>query len=313
MKRMLWTVSAAAAIGRLGSPVMAQQLHRLNDQPADVVVLGGVQAKVAEVGPLGTLDILTTPYSINSVTADTLELRQTRTLIELKTTDASVQSLFNSFGASIIAIRGFPAEVRLDDTRSQYSAQFPIEFVDRIDIIKGASSFLYGFAPPGGVVDYALKCPKDRAFVTATASYRSNSNLLGRVDINQPITPTVGLRINALYEGGETYLQDDEQRRVAVSGALDWRPTDTFLLRADYIWQRNAPLSGGAATFLPLPGVDIAEAPDPRRRYNQKWERLHVIQRAYGLRGDWIFADSWTLSLRVRSFTQSPPITVVAG
>jgi iron complex outermembrane recepter protein len=98
-------------------------------------------------------------------------------------------------------------------TRSQYSAQFPIEFVDRIDIIKGASSFLCGFAPPGGGVDYALKGPEDHRFVTATASYRSDSDLLGRVDVNQPITSKLGVRVNALYEGGETYLQDDEQRR----------------------------------------------------------------------------------------------------
>jgi iron complex outermembrane receptor protein len=279
------------------------------DAPAtdvdDIVVIGDLQAKVAEVGPLGTLDILTTPYSINSVTADTLELRQTRTLIELQKTDASAQFLFNGFGAPVIAIRGFPAEVRLDGTRSQYSAQFPIEFVDRLDIIKGASSFLYGFAPPGGVVDYALKRPEDHRFVTATASYRSDSDLLGRVDVNQPITSKLGVRANALYEGGETYLQDDEQRRVAVSGALDWRPTDTLLLRADYTWQRNAPLSGGGATFSPLPGVDISKAPDPRRRYNQQWERLRVIQNAYGVRGDWTFVPDWTLSLRARGFTQS--------
>ncbi|WP_179506827.1 MULTISPECIES: TonB-dependent siderophore receptor [unclassified Sphingomonas] len=272
---------------------------------SDIVVVGDLQAKVAEVGPLGLLDILSTPYSINSVTADTIELRQTRTLIELQKTDASAQFLFNGFGAPVIAIRGFTAEVRLDGARSQYSAQFPLEFVDRIDIIKGASSFLYGFAAPGGVVDYALKRPEGRAFVTATASYRSDTNLLGRVDVNQPITDTLGVRVNALYEGGETYLQDDAQRRIGVSGAADWRPTENLLLRADYTWQRNAPLSGGGATFTPQPGVALPEAPDPRRRYNQKWERLRVIVQSYGLRGDWTFAHDWTASLRARGFIQT--------
>jgi iron complex outermembrane recepter protein len=188
MKRDLWAGLAAAEVVGVASPTMAQQADRPDDQQNDIVVIGDLQAKVAEVGPLGTLDILTTPYSVNSVTADTLELRQTRTLIELQNTDASAQFLFNGFSAAVIAIRGFPAEVRLDGTRSQYSAQFPIEFVDRIDIIKGASSFLYGFATPGVVVDYALKGPEDHRFVTDTASYRSDSDLLGRVDVNQPIT-----------------------------------------------------------------------------------------------------------------------------
>lgn len=304
MERGLLAGAAIIAVVAM-APVSAQQAERPAEQQDEIVVTGDLQATVADVGPLGTLDILTTPYSVNSVTADTIELRQTRTLIELQKTDASAQFLFNGFGAPVIAIRGFPAEVRLDGTRSQYSAQFPLEFVDRIDIIKGASSFLYGFAPPGGLVDYLLKRPENSGFVTAAASFRSDSDLLGRVDVNQPITSNLGVRVNALYEGGETYLQDDEQRRIAASGAIDWRPTETLLLRGDYTWQRNAPFSGGGATFTPLPGVDLPEAPDPRRRYNQKWERLRIIQKSYGLRADWTFVADWTLSLRARGFNQS--------
>lgn len=270
----------------------------------DIVVTADVQAKVVDAGLLGTIDILTTPYSVNSIPSDTIELRQTRTLIELQKTEPSAQFLFNGFGAPVVAIRGFAADVRLDGARSQYSAQFPLEFVDRIDIVKGAASFLYGFVAPGGTVDYVLKRPGPDAFVAVAGSYRSDANLLGRVDVNVPVTDRFGVRVNALYEGGDTYLDDDRQDRLAASFAAEWRPTDTLRLQGDFTYQRNQPKSGGNATFFFVPGVEIPRAPNPRTRYLQDWERLRVNVSSYGLRGDWDFAPDWTLTARARGFIQ---------
>jgi iron complex outermembrane receptor protein len=305
LRRVAITLSALP-IAAAAMPAIAQDSIPSPDATPreEIVVTADVQAKVVAVGSLGTLDILKTPYSVNSVTADTIELRQTRTLIELQKTDPSAQFVFNGFGAPLIAIRGFNADVRLDGVRTQVSAQFPLEFVDRIDIIKGASSFLYGFAAPGGVVDYALKRPGPEAFGSAALSYRSDTDFLGRVDFNQPITDTFAVRVNALYELGDTYLQDDRQDRVAGSIAADWRPTDTLTVSGDYTYQRNAPDSGGATTVLFLPGVALPPSIDPTVRYLQKWERFRIVTQAWGLRGDWEFAPDWTLTLRGRGYVQ---------
>jgi iron complex outermembrane receptor protein len=295
-------VPALAAAFTLATPALGDEAAIADSDT--IVVTADLQAQVAQFGPLGTLDILSTPFSINSVTSDTIELRQTRTLIELQKTDPSAQFLFDGFGAPVIAIRGFQAQVRLDGAPSSVASQFPLEFVDRIDIVKGASSFLYGVVPPGGVVDYALKRPTDQAFVAGALSYRTDSNFLGRVDINQPLGSTLGLRVNALYEGGQDYLQDNVQSRVAVSAALDWRPTDTLLFSGDYTFQQNAPLSGGNATVVPLPGAVLPDPLNPSKRYLQEWERLRVNLYAYGLSAAWTFAPEWTLSAMARGFEQ---------
>ena len=295
---MLMWAAPAVAQSEVQSDGASPQATQGN--AGDIVVTADLQARVVEAGPLGRLGILTTPYSVNSVTSDTIELRQTRTLIELQKTDPSAQFLFNGFGAPVIAIRGFPADIRVDGTRSQFSTQFPLEFVDRIDIVKGAASFLYGFVAPGGTVDYALKRPTDSAFVNVAASYRSDSDVLGRIDVNQPLTGTLGVRVNALYERGETYLDDDRQNRVAASIAADWRPSDALRVQADFTYLRTAPKSGGNATVLPFPGVPLPRPLNPRTRYLQKWERFRVGIYSYGLRGDWTFAPDWTLALRAR-------------
>ena len=185
-------------------------------------------------GALGDRTQLETPFSSAVVTSEDIEARQVNKLGDVFVMDASVSDNSATVGAwaSYLTVRGMPLDwensFRIDGKPFiSYVTTLPFEQFEQIELLKGASGFMYGFGAPGGLVNYVTKKPTNEPIRAVTLGFTSDSLWRESVDLGgrSGDDGRLGYRLNATHEEGSTY-NDGTLNRNSVSLALDARLTD---------------------------------------------------------------------------------------
>ena len=107
--------------------------------------------------------------------------------------------------------------------------------IERIDQSRGPNAILFGFGSAGGIVNTSTKqaqIGKDMTEVGFTAG--SWGRTRGTIDVNQVIDPgTFAVRLNAMYEDGQTWREFEFNRAKRAHLALKYEPTKTSMLRVE--------------------------------------------------------------------------------
>ncbi|MEE8874732.1 TonB-dependent receptor [Pseudomonas helleri] len=207
-------------------------------------------------GALGSASELDTPFSTRQVSSAEIEERQIKALGKVFSEDTSVVSNGDTFSlnAYSISVRGLP----LDDGGSykinglpiyMTTVELPLEAFDSVQLLKGASGFMYGFGAPGGVINFVTKKPTDETTLSVDAGMRSNGVYSEHVDTGGRVgaDDTFGYRLNAVHEEGETYSHSNVHRDSA-SLSLDARITPDLTWTADTLYQERR-INGGIQDF----------------------------------------------------------------
>ena len=127
---------------------------------------GGQVARGGNVGVLGNKDFMDTPFSVTSYTAQTMEDQQAATLYDVLINDPTIR--FTTPNGHIMenyTIRGFGvSNDHLYFNGLQGLApdnHAPVEFLERVEVLKGPSSFLYGGVSTsvGGAITWCPSAP----------------------------------------------------------------------------------------------------------------------------------------------------------
>ena len=262
----------------------------------------GYRESEAIMGPLGTKEILDTPYSINVVSGDLMENHQITTLKEVTKYLPSAQ--IEERGGPDLGrpqTRGFEGSVsennRMDGMNIAVTTAYPMEQFEQIEVLNGLTGSLYGPANPSGVFNFVLKRPTDIPLYQLNLSYvnqkifTSHADLGGRLGNNG----FFGYRINLLYGGGEGYVDQSTLRRKLISVALDWRVFSNTVVEMNYSYynfiKKGYPGGFSYASNIPLP-----DAFDPTRTgYGQDWAGADLTTRTASLRIKHDFNEDWHL------------------
>ncbi len=248
----LLTADRAAAQAAKAIPDDQAGATETADGNADITVTGLRQQYRGDV-PLREL-----PQSVQVLSAEKLaDAGITR--LDDALDFASGVSRQNNFGGFFdsFAIRGFAGD---DNTASSYLLNgFPASRgyggirdtsnVERIEILKGPSSALFGRGEPGGAINIVTKKPQfDRFAAGVTAVYGSFDRFRGEADINAPIAGSVALRVTGAYDEGDSFRDFVHFKKYTVTpsvlAALD---RDTWLsYELEYVRQ-EAPFDRGIA------------------------------------------------------------------
>ncbi|MFT4248850.1 MAG: TonB-dependent receptor [Pseudomonas sp.] len=211
-----------------------------------------VQAKKAKdtvaTSALGARSALDTPFSVTAVGEEEIAERQAVSLLGVFSRDASVSrdaGTDYNIWAQALLVRG----LSLDWSNSlrvnglpliAYGATLPLETLEQVQLLKGASGFLYGFGAPGGIVNYVTKKPTDEPLLSFDVGYRSGSLFSQHLDAGGRFgtEDRFGYRLNLVNEQGDTYSGGHLDRHAA-SLALDARVTETLTWSADLLYQRS--------------------------------------------------------------------------
>lgn len=266
-------------------------------------------------GALGSASDLKTPFSTRQVGSEEIEERQIKALSKVFTGDSSVDAKGDSYSltASNLTVRG----VRLDNGGSYKinglpifvtTLELPLEIFESVELLKGASGFMYGFGAPGGVVNYVTKKPTDEPLLHVDAGVRSEGVWSEHIDVGGRAGPDdlVGFRMNAVHEEGETPTRS-HVNRDAFSLSIDARLTPDLTWTADTFYQERL-INGGIQNYR-VPTYQGSHLPDvinPRSKRNGiegTTFRSRAWLAATGLR--WNITDNWSTSLDYSHFDQN--------
>jgi outer membrane receptor protein involved in Fe transport len=149
--------------------------------------------------------------------------------------------------------------------------------LERIEVVKGPQSALYGRAAFGGAIDYITKKPSD----TFGASFSAGGGQYGEYEfrgaVTGPVVDHLDFRLNAFYSNSDGYYRNQvndqyvggyQSKGVMLSVSFD--PTDQFrsLLQLSYSTDHTDPAAqeyfgsiNGTDVTLPFPASFLAGAP----------------------------------------------------
>jgi len=299
----IYAVLAALWCGLVNKPAWAQGATL-----DAVTVTGAPYSQELRIGALGQQSIMDTPFSITALDEEDLREADVRFVTEALRGDPAVASTSGGTAAwstvEQIQVRGLPLAYNTNFKRNGLAvihfAEPALEGVGRMEVLKGASGFAYGFAAPGGVVNIIPKKPTDTPYRAIALGYttqsllRTHADLAGRFGAER----TWGWRINVAKEQGRTPVDKVKLSRHFVSGYLDWRVTPDVTLALDVehhaVDRSGQPFSYSFAKDAPLPA-----APNGRRFNGVDWAGYDSRDNMAGMQLDWRIHPDWSLNAGV--------------
>ncbi len=194
----------------------------------------------ADLGPLGTQQILTTPLSVTTIPEDLLVDDQSRTINDSLRYLPSVE-VRDQQGLEVSRpqSRGFESTItentRLDGLNIIGTTAIPTENLEDIQVLNGLAGALYGPEAPAGVFDYVLKRPTDTPIERFVESYDSNSVLTEEVDAGGRTGRNgwFGYRLDVVHGEGESFVTGSYLDRTLASGDFDIHLDDRTVIQLD--------------------------------------------------------------------------------
>ncbi|ATP46899.1 TonB-dependent siderophore receptor [Pseudomonas putida] len=233
---------------RLAPVIINAKVKANADDDADSVV-----AKELWVGGKVATSILNTPASVSVVTRKEMEQRSVSTTEEaLLYTPGVISDFYGSDDRNdYFQIRGFQATTYRDGLTlsSMRGVREDPYAYERIEILRGANSTLFGPADPGGSVNFVTKQPRFEQFGQGYVTYGSYDHAETGIDVGDALNDekTVAGRFTAKMQNSDREYDHSQDDNRFVMGGLTWAPTDytsaTVIL--DYLKTDSSPNSGG--------------------------------------------------------------------
>lgn len=247
------------------------------DAPLRIMVTGetdeGYNPSSTSVGTRTDTPLIDIPASIQVIPESVIEDQRAFDLLDVLRntpgiiTNTSPRDIFSGF-----TIRGF-------DTGNTFLRNgvpdndagrtgLDLTNVERIEVLRGPASVLFGQIAPGGAINIVTKRPLPFPFYDVEATYGSFNTYQGAVDISGPLTEdsSVSYRLNAAIFGSDTFVDEIDIDRYLIAPVITWNISDSTnitveveYLDAQYPNDRGLPIEG---TILPNPNGNL-----PRNRY----------------------------------------------
>ncbi|MCQ2031638.1 TonB-dependent siderophore receptor [Stutzerimonas zhaodongensis] len=225
-------VNANASAGDDSSTVVAQELW---------------------VGGKVPTSILNTPASVSVVTQKEIEQRSASTTEEvLQYTPGVITDFYGTDDRNdYFKIRGFQATtyrdgLTLGSMRGVREEPFAYE---RIEILRGANSTLFGPADPGGSVNFVSKKPRFDKFGQGYVTYGSFNHIETGIDVGDSLNEdqTLAYRLTGKIQDSDREYDHSQDDDKFVMGGLTWAPTafTSATVIVDHLKREGTPNSGG--------------------------------------------------------------------
>ncbi len=201
---------------------------------------GSYDATESSVGTKTDTPLRDVPQSIQVVKRSVLEDQQATSLTEALENVSNVrESATSANRASSYMSRGFTSNsyavdgVMLDGAANnpEYSTEPDMAGIERVEVLKGPASVLYGRGQPGGLINVVTRQPTEELTAeakTQVGSYgfrRAEATISGPLDADGTLTGRITGA--AQHEGSFVNERPDSERQY-IGGVLQWQPdTDT--------------------------------------------------------------------------------------
>lgn len=219
------------------------------------------------------------PASIQVVPNQVLRDQQATTIQDALSNVSDVVSNTIEGTGTIFYIRGFKTNFIYRNAlalpqRDGSPLSFDTANIERIEVMKGPSSILFGRAEPGGIINIVTKQPLDEPLYRVDQQVGSYNHYRTQWDLSSPVKEIPGLayRVSGAYQTSGSFRQFQGGRRALLAPVVRYSPTPWTELTIDsqlstLRWQNDLGLPTASkfwnVPFLPY-SRSFQEANDPK-------------------------------------------------
>lgn len=275
----------------------------------------GYKAKNAATATKTDTPLLETPQAVTVITRDQIVDQGATTLQDALNYAAGVRS--DAYGIDSrsdgVRIRGnFPDEYtdglrRMYDWYTSNTRTDPYT-LERIEVLRGPSSMLFGQSTTGGLINMVSKRPQAERQGEIGVQIGSWNRKQVQADLTGPLTEDGQwlYRLVAVGRSADTqvdYVPDD---RAVLAPTLTWRPSAATNLTLQGFYQKDK--SGSTSQFFPWQGVvqPNPNGPIPTNRFigEPGFDRYDSERKSFGWLFEHRFNDQWLVRQNTR-FTRN--------
>jgi iron complex outermembrane receptor protein len=285
-----------------GSAAMAEEV----EEGGSIIVTGAREPALVTASSTGSrlgLSILETPASVAVVDGDAIRLRGDQYVIDAVTRAPGVTHDGNpGNGGTSLSMRGFTGQgsvlqlfngVRLFPVASTITFPSDPWNIERIEVLSGPASVLYGQGAMGGAINVLPKQPNaERLEAQADVGYGSQNSWHASGGAGGPLGGGLSFRADASYRQSDGYVARGDSDNLALSGALRFAPDDRFSLTLRNDFGDFHPMK-----YFGTPLVDSRLDSGIRgNNYNVADAEMHWRDNRLALTLDWALSDMVTVS-----------------
>ncbi|WP_241024250.1 TonB-dependent siderophore receptor [Burkholderia sp. Ac-20365] len=291
------TTDAAAEPAPSASELPAVAVH--SAAIADPTV--GYQPRSSSIAGDGERKLIDIPQSVQVVSSTVMQDQQARSLDDVLGNISGVTQT-NTLGGTRDAFikRGFGSNddgsILVDGIRSPFLHNY-LANIDRVEVLKGPASLLYGIQEPGGVINLVTLKPEDTFSGSVSGTWTSRRGSGTSFDLTGPIgTPgqvaggTLAFRIDGEYNTSQYWRTFGRQRDAMIAPSLSWHDADTSIDLSYQYTDYTTPFDRG--TVLVNGHLDDALR---YTRYEEPWAQSSGEQEAFRARVEHRLNDTWRL------------------
>ena len=305
---MLPEMASAQAVDEQATELPPVQVEATADRETATGPVQGFVARRTAAGTKTDTPLIEIPQSISVITRDQMEQRNVQTINEALSYTAGIQT--GGFGFDprydSFAIRGFAGSTAryadylngMRQPATGWLAYFASEpyGLERIDVIKGPASVLYGQGIPGGLVNKVSKRPQPETFGEVAAQYGNHERYQGQFDLGGSIAgdPRYQARLTGLWRESGTQIEEVDDDRRFLAPAFTWQPNEdtTLTSLSQYQYDRTA----GSATLYTYPDGEVSNI----WTGDEKFDKLDQHQFQSGYLFEHRISDRWTVRQNAR-------------
>jgi iron complex outermembrane receptor protein len=321
--RSLLLATTAVGVVAFAAPALAQQPVELKQ----IVVDGdskdgepargpddGIVAKKSVSASKTATPLLETPQVVNVVTREQMDAQGANSVAQALRYTPGVDAETNGYDIRYdwLNIRGFNTfgNTWLDglmlpgDPAGYATPSINSYALERVEVLKGPASVLYGRTIPGGLVNLVSKRPQAETYREASVQTSTFGGIQGAVDMTGKISQDGQwlYRFTALGKDLNTQIDHESDQQIMVAPSITWAPTDDTNLTLYGYYQRDTPTFSprfypATGTLLPNPAGQIPRdvfLGDPSfGEFNREFYAL-------GYEFEHSFNDTWTVRQNLR-------------
>ncbi len=254
--------------------------------------------------------IIETPQSISVITADRIRDQGSLTIQDSLRYVAGMRGEAYGFDSrgDFALIRGVAPTLFLDGLQQSvgfYTNSRTDPFtLERVEVIKGPSSMLYGQSSVGGLLNFVSKRPQAEQKSELQLQYGSFDRKQIAFDSTGPLDDdgTLLYRVVAVQRDSQTQVDHTKDNRLVFMPSLTWRPSEQF----EWTLMANVQKDDGGTTsgFLPHRGTVLSapygEIGSERFVSEPGFDEYDTEQKALTSQMAWRLDDVWTLRQNLR-------------
>lgn len=253
-----WAIGVVAALigGPCISEAVAQEVQLPETSVSGLSRSPGFRTKETSAATRSDADLMNIPFAVSSVSSELMQTIAAGRGEDLYDWVAGVARQ-NNFGGlwDNYAVRGFAGDGNTSGTdfllngfswNRGMSVPRDTASLERMEVLKGPASALYGRGDPGGIISYTSKQPQFKSANTISVSAGSYGATREALDSTGPLSDSLAYRLNLMNEDNGSFRDSVSSKRVLIAPGFTWKAgPDTIVHYEMEAVEQRAPLDRG--------------------------------------------------------------------